>query len=1025
MKLFGIKCPFGNKLTIMLFILLNLVTNNIIGQTQPLRQSIPYSQTFDSLLHSSTSYPIGWIGWQIGSSSSTSYSTLSPIADRLLNANASASTSSGNIHNYNGKLGILNTNSLDLGIALALNSSNKKNISISYDVMTIRNPYDTSSNTRIRELALQYRIDSTSSFKTILSSAYQNNTIKQIKSGITTAQNLQNKTIILPSECDSQSYIQVRWATRDVSGSGNRPSFAIDNINVDTASVMDLIFVNDMTENKSTLPGQIQVNLSSPLKHLDSFKYSISGSGILGIDYTAQLNYKSSTITLSATSGYIKIDTGAYSFLINFYPINDMLVEGMEDILFTIENPLKTYALKDSTLRIRIIDDEITPIHLIQTNKANAKTGKYNVEAIVTGVYPEVSPKGFYIQEKDTDKDADINTSEALFVVSNTKLDIGDKVLILGEVYEHNSYPSYNQAIIIPDTLTVVSKGNPMPLPLNIILPLDSVQSLEKYEGMYVQFKDTLTVSDHSNLSQHGELTLSKGGVIYQTTQLIDPNDIHSSGTNAYGKDNILAIDSFSRSNVLRSILLDDGKSTTLSSIPYINSDNTIRIGSTIDSLKGIMAYAFDQYRIYPLSLSDVHINYQSRPSVPDVGSSANIKVASMNVLNYFNGDGIGGGFPTSRGAMSLKEFTRQRDKIINALLLIDADIFGLIELQNNGSGSSSAIQNIVNGLNAYKGSAVYSIVEDGINTQYYNTDEIRCGIIYKNAILDTVGKAILCSDSIFNRPPLAQKFKVKSSDSSFIFVINHLKSKGCSGSKLLDKDQGDGQSCFNDRRKAQASSLFNFVSTQLEPLAQNILLMGDFNSYWQEDPLDTLRNLGLHILGDSSHFSYFYQGAIGSLDNAIANSSLLPFVTGVAKWNINSSEPEYLNYKDDINDGSGDRINYWSYLYKDDPYRSSDHDPVIVGLNLGNKLSVTSTPASLFEISIFPNPSSDVLNIKVSSNSLENEIIVLNNLGVIISKQNVTQNEIKLDISHLPIGTYNISVINRAISRTMKFIKY
>ena len=66
-------------------------------------------------------------------------------------------------------------------------------------------------------------------------------------------------------------------------------------------------------------------------------------------------------------------------------------------------------------------------------------------------------------------------------------------------------------------------------------------------------------------------------------------------------------------------------------------------------------------------------------------------------MLNYFNGDGVGGGFPTSRGADTPSEFTRQRDKTIAAIVAIDADVVGLMEIENDyDDGSLSAIADLV-----------------------------------------------------------------------------------------------------------------------------------------------------------------------------------------------------------------------------------------------------------------------------------------------------------------------------------------
>src|ERR1044071_2849094 len=98
--------------------------------------------------------------------------------------------------------------------------------------MTIRNPHDGGSNTRINELTLQYRVGTVGAFTSLTGIEYQNNTTTQTGSGVTTPQNSQSKTIPLPAACDNQSVVQLRWAARDVSGAGARPSFAVDNVQI-------------------------------------------------------------------------------------------------------------------------------------------------------------------------------------------------------------------------------------------------------------------------------------------------------------------------------------------------------------------------------------------------------------------------------------------------------------------------------------------------------------------------------------------------------------------------------------------------------------------------------------------------------------------------------------------------------------------------------------------------------------------------------------------------------------------------
>lgn len=219
------------KHIIFIVILILTLSNIIFGQTNPTPQSLPYYQDFNSLSHSSTTYPDGWQGWTISTSPGSNFNTVAPTADRTLTALSTAATTSGNVHNYNGKIGYLNSSSLDLTIVLALNTTGYTNIQVQYDIMTVRNPYDGSSNTRINEVTLQYRVGTTGSFTNLTGIEYQNNTTTQT-GNTTDPQKLETKTITLPSACNNQPVVQLRWASRQVSGSGSRPSFAVDNISV-------------------------------------------------------------------------------------------------------------------------------------------------------------------------------------------------------------------------------------------------------------------------------------------------------------------------------------------------------------------------------------------------------------------------------------------------------------------------------------------------------------------------------------------------------------------------------------------------------------------------------------------------------------------------------------------------------------------------------------------------------------------------------------------------------------------------
>jgi hypothetical protein len=204
--------------------------------TQSTPQSLPYSADFSALPFSgsgSTTYPSGWQGWKLANSSGSAFRITDATGDEALISNGSASITSGGILNYNQKIGLLASSSTDPAICLSINATASSNIVLQFDIMTIRNPYDGSSNTRINQADVQFRIGGSGNF-TSLSGApngiYQNNTTTQTGSGITIPQNSLFKSFALPPACNNQSNVQIRWVQRDASGSGSRPGFAIDNV---------------------------------------------------------------------------------------------------------------------------------------------------------------------------------------------------------------------------------------------------------------------------------------------------------------------------------------------------------------------------------------------------------------------------------------------------------------------------------------------------------------------------------------------------------------------------------------------------------------------------------------------------------------------------------------------------------------------------------------------------------------------------------------------------------------------------
>ncbi|SKD01550.1 Por secretion system C-terminal sorting domain-containing protein [Chitinophaga ginsengisegetis] len=213
-----------------LLFLASFVCGSVSAQTNPAAQPLPYEQNFDALPSSAVVYPAGWQGWLLSGAPSGSFNTAAPASDKPLISGGSASSTANGVYNYAGKLGFLNSGSADNALVLSISTSGQQNVQLSYDAMTIRNPYDGNSNTRINEVVVQYRIGVAGTFTSINETAYQNDTIQQTGSGVTLPQHLVNRSVILPPDCNNQAVVQLRWVNRQISGAGSRPGFAIDNI---------------------------------------------------------------------------------------------------------------------------------------------------------------------------------------------------------------------------------------------------------------------------------------------------------------------------------------------------------------------------------------------------------------------------------------------------------------------------------------------------------------------------------------------------------------------------------------------------------------------------------------------------------------------------------------------------------------------------------------------------------------------------------------------------------------------------
>lgn len=332
----------------------------------------------------------------------------------------------------------------------------------------------------------------------------------------------------------------------------------------------------------------------------------------------------------------------------------------------------------------------------------------------------------------------------------------------------------------------------------------------------------------------------------------------------------------------------------------YLPEHQYTRLGSYVLGLKGTVA----DKGLISISASDAQQMVWSgnpRPTQrPDVGD-ARLIVCASNLQNFCP---IWEG---ANGARSQKEYERQYAKIINALLNIDADLYGLIEVQEGRAG----IEALIKGLNGATAPNRYGYIDD-LNT--VTTTFVKAGYIYRTDKIKPIYELGLPDpySVIYSKRQYVQMFEELATGEQFIYSINHFKAKS-------------GAYETSSIRMVNVTNLTSFLENRSHP-ERDILIMGDLNAYNQEEPVLHLLSKGyenqLLRWGPGGH-SYWFKGEKGHLDHAFSSPSMNSQITGAATYPLNADESYLFGYR---------------YTHHESPpsiYRYADHDPIIVGLSL------------------------------------------------------------------------------------------
>ncbi|MGW5096010.1 ExeM/NucH family extracellular endonuclease [Streptomyces nodosus] len=669
---------------------------------------------------------------------------------------------------------------------------------------------------------------------------------------------------------------------------------------------------------------------------------------------------------------------------------------------FAIERPAPTNAAGETGQGDSSGDAGEVTIAQIQGTDTDTSplAGKtVTTKGVVTAVYATGGFNGFYIETGGAGGtvagDKTPGASDAVFVYgaqSVGDVKVGESVQVRGTVQEYAG-----QTEITFPTVTELSTPLPPVTATRIAWSdLETDAQKEAHEGELIAPQGDFTVADNYNTNFYGQVGLAAGDKL-----LRQPTDAGPAGSDAAQK----AADY----NASHAITLDDGASVSYTAtspaandpLPWLTADNPVSVGAKVTFHKPVvLEYRGSLWNFQPtgqvngagkdiVSFSDMRAQ-NAKPAA--VGGK--VRLATFNVQNYFpmTGDrytagGLGKcsfyndrqgnhiavndcGATGPRGAADQVSFQRQQSKIVTGIIGLGAGVVSLEEVENSakfGEDRDTALAGLVDALNAKAGAGTWAYVPSPAAADrpaVASEDVIRTAFVYKPAEVSPVGASHILKDLSgpgqdfsIAREPLAQGFKAAGTADSdaFLVVANHLKSKGGTGAGLYPGDKEDtrpayDQGAYNETRTHQAHDMLAFAQEQARALkTDKLFLVGDFNAYNHEDPMEYLYGQGYTDLGsayDPDHHSYSFHGLAGTLDHIVASPAAKAMVTGATVWQINAQESVAFNYS---------RYNYSAtQLFNPaDPFSASDHDPVVVGLNTGSQ---SGKVASKIDLKITPN---------------------------------------------------------------------
>ena len=601
---------------------------------------------------------------------------------------------------------------------------------------------------------------------------------------------------------------------------------------------------------------------------------------------------------------------------------------------------------------------DIVPIARIQgTGNESPYSGRQVcTQGVVTHtLFGQDELNGFFVQ----DTAANDTASCGIFVYGKSNVQPGDFVLFdatVGEYRQRTQLSGVKNLQVLAQGLAVPYKT--LRFPDDLASPAD----FERHEGMALRIAHPMHLTSNYQVQSEASVELS-------SKRLRSPTDYNMPGSEAYR----LVMDS-NRNNRL---VLDDGSTTRYPSRnPWIDADGTCRTGQKTDSLRFVLDQVDGQYRAYAVEKPVFYGN--ERTAAPDEAALGDyeLKICGFNLERYYDQEPL------------------QRERLVAALSAINADMFGLVEV----GGGKKVIDSLVAALNR-KTSDPYTYLS--WNGYQAVSDYTLNHIVYRPSKVEPYDQYFMLNNVGPTNRKLIQAFKELKHGQKFIFSINHFKAKSGTGTGA-DADQGDGQGIFNNRRLQEAYAVQDRLnSLKFYYHTDRVLIMGDLNAMYLEDPIRVFTDAGYrnqtHRFGEN--YTYCFDGQVQYLDYSLASPQMEEAVTGATVWHINSDEPAFWDYDRDTEHHTG-------------PYRSSDHEPVIVGLRFKDDEPDPGVACQMPQragLNLYPNPAKDWVRLRAQT---PGRVQVFTSSGIKVLEQQVEAGDNTLSVQGLPGGLYILRLV-------------